>query len=98
MARRTSPQRWTDELRFPVRIRVKVPPSGLGQTLSTATRWLNEEVGSSNYANWPIDSLHGQATAFHFRTIEDAARFCAAFPMFSLADGMATGRRDVRQS
>ena len=91
MASHTSPQRRRDELRFPVRIRIRVPPGGLGLMLADALRWLDTELGPGQWANWPTESAHGNATAFHFRTIEDAARFYAAFPMFMLADATAAG-------
>ncbi len=61
-------------------------------SLSMALRWLHEEIGPGHHAHWPAESFHGDATAFHVRTIEDAARFYAAFPMFELAEGTKAGR------
>ncbi len=69
-----------------------MPPGGPGVNLDVALRWLVDEVGPGNYACWPTKSFHGDATAFHVRTIEDAARFYAAFPMFELAEGTKAGR------
>jgi hypothetical protein len=51
-----------------------------------ALRWLHEEIGPGHHAHWPAESFHGDATAFHVRTIEDAARLQAAAPLFGLAD------------
>ncbi len=38
-----------------------------------------------------IDRSNNVAPSVHFRTIEDAARFYAAFPMLNLADGAKPG-------
>ncbi len=63
-----------------------MPSDGLGVSLSMALRWLHEEIGPGHHAHWPAESFHGDATAFHVRTIEDAARLQAAAPLFGLAD------------
>lgn len=98
MAQHTSPRCRADELRFPVRIKIRVPPDGLGVMLDQALSWLEEEVGRGNFAQWPVESIGGSATAFHFRAIEDAARFFAAFPMFELADSSEAAELTSRAS
>lgn len=38
--------------------------------------------------NLPVRAIHQQATAYHFRTLDDAEAFLTAFPMLQLADGV----------
>ncbi len=38
--------------------------------------------------NLPVRAVYQQATAYHFRTLEDAEAFLDAFPMLQLADGV----------
>ena len=41
------------ERRFPVRIRVAVPPGGFGQRHSQITAWLDENCGADGWAMTP---------------------------------------------
>ena len=41
------------ERRFPVRIRIGVPPDGLGSRLDRIKEWLDENCGSSGWAMTP---------------------------------------------
>ena len=41
------------ERRFPVRIRIAVPPSGLGQRYAQITIWLDENCGARGWAMTP---------------------------------------------
>jgi hypothetical protein len=41
------------ERRFPVRIRIAVPPSGLGQRYALITAWLDENCGADGWAMTP---------------------------------------------
>src|SRR5262249_179176 len=41
------------ERRFPVRIRIAVPPSGLGQRHTQITAWLDENCGADAWAMTP---------------------------------------------
>jgi hypothetical protein len=41
------------ERRFPVRIRVAVPPAGLGQRYTQITAWLDENSGADGWAMTP---------------------------------------------
>jgi hypothetical protein len=43
----------TAERRFPVRIRIAVPPEGLGQQHGRMTAWLDENCGSDGWAMTP---------------------------------------------
>ena len=40
----------TAERRFPVRIRIAVPPTGLGQRYTQITAWLDENCGADSWA------------------------------------------------
>jgi hypothetical protein len=51
MVRRSSPAKVHDERRFPVRVRVAVPPQGFGNQLNAMHEWLNEHAGKGNYAS-----------------------------------------------
>ena len=41
------------ERRFPVRVRIGVPPGGLGQRYTEITAWLDENCGSDRWAMTP---------------------------------------------
>jgi hypothetical protein len=41
------------ERRFPVRIRIGVPPEGLGQRHTQITAWLDENCGADGWAMTP---------------------------------------------
>jgi hypothetical protein len=43
----------TAERRYPVRIRIAVPPNGLGQRHTQITAWLDENCGADG---WAIDA------------------------------------------
>jgi hypothetical protein len=43
----------TAERRFPVRIRIAVPPNGLGQRYAQITAWLDENCGADRWAITP---------------------------------------------
>src|SRR6201997_2623186 len=43
----------TAERRFPVRIRIGVPPEGLGRRLTEMTAWLDENCGADGWAMTP---------------------------------------------
>ena len=43
----------TAERSFPVRIRIGVPPGGLGRRLTQMTSWLDENCGSGGWAMTP---------------------------------------------
>ena len=46
------------ERRFPVRIRIAVPPKGLGQRHTLITSWLDENCGADGWAMTP-SGTHG---------------------------------------
>ncbi len=50
MTRRSPAQSVTDELAFPVRVKIVVPERGLSQILQDVFVWLDREVGRADYA------------------------------------------------
>ena len=89
MTLRNARRRNLDDKTFPLRLKVRVPPEGLGQVLRDALLWLDVEVGRTAYAHHPAETLGGYAAAFYFRRPEDLAAFLAAFPHLQLADATA---------
>lgn len=67
---------------------VELPSSGLGRTAIDLDAWLEHHLGRGEYAwHGGGSSLGRDATALYFRSPEDAAALCAAFPSLTLADG-----------
>jgi hypothetical protein len=87
------------ERRFPVRIRIGVPPSGFGQRYTEITEWLdgncvagNRNVAEIRYAD--VDQLHRKITA-----TGAAVRATARWRRRDAdrhAGGMGSARRAVR--
>lgn len=93
MPRRSITPRTLDDAAFPVRLKFCVPPNGFGQILIEILRWLRREVGHGNFAHHDAETLveEEETLAIHFRRLQDASAFMAAFPDLQLADG--TGLR-----
>jgi hypothetical protein len=87
MDRRSPPQKKLDDRAFPVRVHVLVPERGFENLLLDMHRWLDAEVGRGNFAAHGAGAGLTQATAWYFRTVEEAQAFVATFPMLELADG-----------
>ncbi|HYN27991.1 MAG TPA: SOS response-associated peptidase, partial [Burkholderiales bacterium] len=83
---RTPPQSKTDDVAFPVRVRVLVPAGGYGNLLNEMHAWLDRRIGRGEYAHHGGLTQLSDASAYYFRTVEDLARFAEAFPMLVLAD------------
>ena len=47
------------ERRFPVRIRIGVPPGGFGQRYAQITAWLDENCGADGWAMTPSGDARG---------------------------------------
>ena len=73
----------TAERTFPVRIRLAVPPGGLGQRHTQITAWLDENCGSNGWAMTPsgVRGVLNDAVSLYFAdaTLASAfvARWCA---------------------
>jgi hypothetical protein len=73
------------ERRFPVRIRIAVPPGGLGQRYARMTAWLDENCGADGWAMTPSGTrgVLNDAASIYFldTTLAGAfvARWCAGY-------------------
>jgi hypothetical protein len=89
------------ERRFPVRIRIGVPPSGFGQRHTQMTAWLDENCGSDGWAMTPsgLRGVLNDAMSIYFldSTLASAfvARWCAGSRLETVAvcSGFATTSR-----
>jgi len=73
------------ERRFPVRIRIRVPPAGLGSRLDQIKAWLDENAGGTGWAMTPSGTrgVLNDAVSIFFAdaTLAGAfvARWCAGY-------------------
>jgi hypothetical protein len=83
------------ERQFPVRVRVAVPPGGLGHQLPVMHAWLDETCGVNGWASAPagLNGIINDAVAFYFA---DAAfahafvnRFCCGYRIETVAGAFA---------
>ena len=65
------------ERRFPVRIRVAVPPSGLGQRHTQIPAWLDENCGADGWAMTPSGTrgVLNDALSIYFAEVTLASAF-----------------------
>jgi len=81
------------ERRFPVRIRIGVPPDGLGARLDQIKAWLDENCGADGWAMTPsgMRGVLNDAVSIYFldATLASAfvARWCAGYQIAS-AEGV----------
>ncbi|WP_229582707.1 SOS response-associated peptidase [Paracoccus sp. S-4012] len=88
MTRRSTPQAKTDDAAFPVRVRLHVPPHGLGRRSREIHVWLDRMLGRGEYAcHGGGRGAGGDRLALYFRSPADADAFHIAFPDLELADG-----------
>ena len=90
MVHRSDSQFKINDRAFPIRLKFVVPP-GVMRTLEvgiTVHEWLQRELDYLAWAWGPAHSIACQATAYYFRSLNDAQRFVAAFPQLELADGV----------
>lgn len=90
MARHSIRQAKRDDLAFPVRVKVRVPDTGLGKLLDRMAEWLNENVGAFDHASHSAPGFACTTAAFYFRDVAAAQAFVSAFPEAELADGLAS--------
>jgi hypothetical protein len=87
------------ERRFPVRIRVGVPPGGFGQRYSQMTAWLDENCGAEAWAMTPsgMRGVLNDAVSIYFAdaTLASAfvARWCAGYKV-ETTEGVFRVRED----
>lgn len=89
------------ERRYPVRVRIAVPPEGFGRQIEIMHAWLDETCGIEGWATAPAGAtgIVNDAVAFYF---EDAAfaqafvaRFCCGYQVETIA-GAFVIRNDAR--
>jgi hypothetical protein len=87
------------ERRFPIRIRIGVPPGGLGQRYSEMTAWLDANCGAESWAVTPcgMRGVLNDAISIYFAdaTLASAfvARWCVGFKV-ETAGGVFRVRED----
>lgn len=86
MIRRSTPRSKVDDIAFPIRVKIVVPPYGLSTLLDEMHQWLKASCLPNEYASHPAQTRGGSATAYYFRDIETARAFLARFPALALAD------------
>ena len=95
MTRASVQARQQAERRFPVRVRIAVPPEGLGRQIEVMHAWLDETCGVDGWAATPAGfvGILNDAIAFYF---EDAAfahafvaRFCCGYRVETIAGAFA---------
>ena len=83
------------ERQFPVRVRIAVPPEGLGRQLEIIHGWLDETCGAEGCAAAPagLAGVVNDAIAFYFADAALAhafvARFCCGYWAETIADAFA---------
>ncbi len=90
------------ERQFPVRVRIAVPPEGLGRQLVVMHAWLDQTCGVQGWASSPAGTVGvvNDAIAFYFESAAFAhafvARFCCGYLIETIAGSFAL-RRDEPQ-
>ena len=86
------------ERRFPVRIRVAVPPAGLGTRLDEIKSWLDDNCGADCWAITPsgLRGFVNDAIAVYFCDAALAGAFVARWCRHTTAEAVA-GAFEVRQ-
>src|SRR5579863_8300378 len=97
---RAARQEWQEaERRFPVRVRIAVPPGGLGRQLEIMHGWLDQTCGAGGWGAAPsgLAGVVNDAIAFYFADTSFAhafvARFCCGWRIETVAGAFAV-RRD----
>jgi hypothetical protein len=89
------------ERRYPVRVRIAVPPEGLGRQIEIMHAWLDETCGAEGWATAPAGTtgIVNDALAFYFEEAVFAhafvARFCCGYRAETIAGAFAV-RCDTR--
>jgi hypothetical protein len=84
---------------FPVRVRIAVPPEGLGHQLALMNAWLDATCGVAGWPSAPAGTVGvaNDAIAFYFESAGLAhafvARFCCGYRIETIAGSFAV-RRD----
>ena len=86
------------ERRFPVRIRIAIPPGGLGQRYARMTGWLDENCGADGWAMTPSGTrgVLNDAASIYFLDAPVASAFVARWCVGFRVD-IASGAFQVRE-
>jgi len=85
---------------YPVRVRIAVPPEGLGRQLALMHAWLDDTCGAAGWASAPAGTVGvvNDAIAFYFESAAFAhafvARFCCGYRIETVAGSFAIRRDD----
>jgi hypothetical protein len=83
------------ERRFPVRVRIAVPPEGLGRQIEIMHAWLDDTCGTEGWATAPagLAGIVNDAMAFYFDDAAFAhafvARFCCGYRVETIGGAFA---------
>ena len=89
------------EQRFPVRVRIAVPPEGLGRQLEIMHAWLDETCGGEGWATAPagLAGVVNDAIALYFSEPAFAhafvARFCCGYRVETIKGAFAVRRDEL---
>jgi hypothetical protein len=90
------------ERQYPVRVRIAIPPQGLGWQLEIIHAWLEETCGIDGWATSPVGlaGLLNDAIAFYFADAAFAhafvARFCCGYRVEAIEGAFAIRRDEPR--
>jgi hypothetical protein len=85
---------------YPVRVRIAVPPEGLGRQLALMHAWLDETCGTGGWATAPsgLAGVANDAIAFYFQDAAFAhafvARFCCGYRVATIVGAFVADRSD----
>src|SRR5215475_1660984 len=87
------------ERRFPVRIRIVIPPNGLGQRYTQITAWLDENCGADGWAMTPSGTrgVLNNAVSIYFADTTLASAFVSRWCIVAKVEttgGMLQVRED----
>ena len=87
------------ELRFPVRIRIGIPPEGLGNRLDQMNAWLDANCGADGWTSTPASTrgVVNDALAINFADAALASAFVArrcVMQRVEIVDGVYQVRND----
>lgn len=91
VVRPTRQQSKYDDDAFPIRVKLKVPPEGLGRLANDIPAWLHANLAPGEFATHSARAIGGGAMAVYFLRIEDAQLFLKRFRDAELAIAAAFG-------
>ena len=98
MSRRTAPAAQRDDDAFPIRIKLEVPPDGLGRLANEIPAWLQANLAAGSFATHSARTIGGSAMAVYFLRIEDALAFLDRHPQVDLAGTKAVQPPAMQQA